>query len=136
MNANKKWVLTECPKPLIEAMAFNTLLLNLGFSLKNEVFLSVSNKDIVVVLQAQGKEANFRVGAAEFDNQTMVEYWKRLIKHWNTGGSLSYDEKDQIYLDSKSIRLLPLVLVELLKLGFIIDPTKAEREQKRLLAMN
>jgi hypothetical protein len=136
MNANKKWAFTQCPRSLIEAISLHSLLLNLGFSLKENVFVSISDRDVAVILRAQGKEAPFRVGGGEYDGQTMSRLWKQLIRQWNTGGGLIDADKDEIYWSSKASRLLPVIVAKLLEQGFQIDTEKAQVEHQKLLERN
>lgn len=136
MNSNREWVYKKCPRSLIEAISFHTLLLNLGFSIKTEVFISFTDKSVIIILRTQGKEASFRIGSMEYDSQTMLRLWKQLISQWNTGGSLSDSDKNEIYLKSKSIQLLPIVIAGLVREGFQIDPVKAHKERQRLLTQN
>lgn len=136
MNVNKEWVLKECPKSLIEAIGLHSLLFNLGFSLKDEIFFLIQGSDVGVLLRAQGKEAAFRVGRAEYEAEKMDSLWRQLIKQWNTGGSLLDADKDKIYWNSKASRLLPRVIQALIAQGFVIDPEKAEAEQRKTLVKN
>ncbi|MEI8328198.1 MAG: hypothetical protein WCG02_03625 [Candidatus Taylorbacteria bacterium] len=97
MNVNRQWVLTQCPKSLIEGISLHSVLLNLGFSLNDEVYVTISERDVVVILRSQGREVSFRAGGGECDSQKMAMFWQRLISQWNTGGSLSETDRDEIY---------------------------------------
>ena len=106
---------------------------NLGFSLNDEVYVTISERDVVVILRSQGREVSFRAGGGECDSQKMAMFWQRLISQWNTGGSLSETDRDEIYRSSKASRLVPVILGKLLDHGFQIDTEKAHIDLARIL---
>jgi len=123
MNPNRNWVLTDCPKSLIEAVSLQTILFNLGIPFSDIYFL-ISNNDIGIVLRSQGKEVAFRIGNQEFDTPLMLQSWEKLIKQWNTGGSLANADKDAILFGSNVIKHTPAIVLKLVQQGFSLDPQK------------
>ena len=89
------------PPTLLEAMAVHTFLEQLGYSKKDEIFLLIDESAIAVRLSADGKVADLRIGRPELPPGEMEDKWMDFIREWNTGGTMTREDKDQLFWSSK-----------------------------------
>lgn len=85
------------PQTLLEALAIHSFLGSLGYSLKSEMFILFNERDVCVLLKAEGKSIAIRAGRAEHDTEKMVALWKSLLEEWNPGGSMTTEDKVELY---------------------------------------
>lgn len=106
------------PQILIEALCVHIFLSHLGYSLTNEVFLVISEKDIAVQLQAEGRQTAIRVGTPEIPPLEMKTKWTKLLDEWNTGNTLTPEEKNQIFLSSQIYEYQDDILTRMIIVGY------------------
>lgn len=112
------WNKSRYPRSLLEAMALHSLLNLAGYSLKEEVFFGLNDDSVTVELRAEGLVGSFRMGAPELDLTTMKDRWVELIRTWNTGGTMTPAEKDDLYKSTLVSRMEPTVFAALADNGF------------------
>jgi hypothetical protein len=96
----QKW-LDQFPASLLDAIALHDILNTLGYSLKDELFLALNPNRVAVIIKADGKEGPIGVSPPELPLDQMREKWLELIKAWNTGGTMTKEDKDEIVCSSK-----------------------------------
>lgn len=94
-------ILGTYPATLLEAMAIHTLLEELGYSKADEIFLLIDEKSIAVRLNADGRIGDLLIGEPELSPREMEEKWLALIGEWNTGGTMTREDKDGLFWSSK-----------------------------------
>jgi hypothetical protein len=114
----KSWYKEKYPPTLIEAIATHSILNTLGYSLVSEVFIGFSTNDVLVQLCADGKEAGLRMGSPELPIDQLVQLWKELLQEWNTGGTITTKEKDEIVANSQARCHLIEITTNLIVAGF------------------
>lgn len=126
MAKHGDWYRKKYPPSLVEAITTHSLLNTLGYSLIDEVFLELSPRDVIVCLRADGLEAKLRMGEPELELDEMVTRWKALILDWNTGGTISDNEKNQLWRASTAKQRATEVFVRLVLEGFRRKPRSLE----------
>ena len=111
--------LAKYPPSLIEAVATHTLLGMLNYTAA-EMFLLVQSDGLFVQLQADGKTVDIRVGKPEVTIPEISILWKELVTAWNTGGTVSEQEKDRVYLGSQASKNRAGVIACLLSKGLTL----------------
>ena len=112
------WHRDQYPQSLQDAMALHSFFNTIGYSLENEVFLGLIGEDVIVELRAEGREGPFRIGKAEHEQPVMQEKWLAFLEEWNTGGTMTTEEKDEMCRTSAISRMKPFVLIALDRYGF------------------
>ena len=105
------------PRNLYEALAIHEFLRQLGYT-NDEISLNLSNGDVGVIVKANGKTGNLRIGTAELPQTEMIKKWKELSVEWNKGGTMSQEEADMILHSSKVFAHRELTKRVLLGSGF------------------
>lgn len=104
-------------RSLWEAMAVHSLFIDLGYR-KEEIFIFITPNGVIIELQAEGKKLPIRVGPAEYPLDCMLQKLKELSQEWNSGGTITTDEKDENFHTSQAKRMVPQILAGLVALDF------------------
>lgn len=117
-----RWIIEKYPHVLIEAVAFKSLFISLGFDSKDMyVVLNAESRIVSVLLKAAGeREIEVRVGGFSCPEEELMKLWKELVGEWNSGGSITSSEKFQIQAASIAFRKKEEVRKALHKAGIRI----------------
>lgn len=112
------WYRGKYPPTLLYAITTHSLLYTLGYSLETEVFVVMQPGSVIVLLQADGLEAMLRMGEPELEMAEMEARWHELISEWNTGGTISNEEKDRMFEASPASLNSAQIVAGLARAGF------------------
>ncbi len=124
------WYLGKYPPTLIEAIATHSLLSALGYSTADNLFMSISEKDVEVLLRAEGKQVALRMGTPEVPPLELAKLWRQLIGEWNTGGTISNEEKSIMCNGTKIFVNKMEITAKLLLAGFRLPITQNAQPPK------
>lgn len=120
---NKEWYRGKFPPSIMEAAALHSMLFTLGFSLAENVFITPSSEQgLLVILKKDNKEVVFRAGFLELSPPEIGRLWLELNTMWNTGGEMTKEEKDQIVLNSNIHNKKVDIIATILMKGLQITP--------------
>lgn len=111
------WVKSAHLPSLIEALAMQDLLGHLGYT-ADELFILMDGEQVGVELRAENRKIAFRIADSEFGLETMMTAWKALLSEWNTGGSMTKEDKDELYRSSRAFANRVTILAHLTANGF------------------
>ena len=136
MNKQLENFVGRFPAVLIEALCLHDLLYNFGFSLETEIFLTLMNQDVFVVLKAQGKEVMMRIDSTDKPPEEILELWRETGRLWNTGGMLLDTDKTKLLERSKSYGMRIEIAAGLISQGFRMNPENARARTEQAIGKN
>ena len=113
-----EWFRKKYPPCLVEAMAANSVLKELGYKL-DEVQVSTEfwTTGVVVRLNVDGKKAYILAGEPVLDFDELQALSVELVKEW-ADGSITNREKSQLYASSSVKRRFDEIVTNLKNAGF------------------
>ncbi len=111
------WYKQKYPQTLVEATLVHSILFTLGY-IADEIFLRLDGKDVFVQLKAEDKVVEIRIGEAVYSAEKMMDLYQELSKEWNTGGTISKEEKDALFETSTAKVMQNQIVVNLALQGF------------------
>lgn len=99
--AQSQWDPKKYPPSIIEAVATQTLLFNLGYDFDKELFVHIDPNNICVLLKIEGlDDISLRIGKPELSPGEMQQKWVEVAHDWKH--LATKEEKDAIFLASKA----------------------------------